>query len=417
MVLPEMIRIRQRVPREQLADVAATLRDECAACGVSLHPGQRIALAVGSRGIAHLVDLVRETVCWVRAQGADPFIVPAMGSHGGATAEGQRAVLEGYGITEVAVGAPIHSSMEVVELPRDGLSLPVYLDRYAAEADGIIVINRVKPHTSFHGRYESGLMKMLAIGLGKHRQALAIHECGVNGLRTLMPQVAQQVLRHGKVVLGVAVVEDAREETIRVCAIPAARIPDEEPALLELARSRMPKLPVEALDLLIVDRMGKNISGLGMDTNIIGRLKIQGQPEPSYPAIRVILVRDLTEDSHGNATGVGLADIITQRLFAKIDRAATYANVLTTGFLERGKIPLVAQTDQEALIFAGRAIGMTDLAEARVMRIQDTLHLEELQVSASVLDTLRDHDDIEVLGSVGAMLLPSGELAPFAGDA
>ena len=257
-------------------------------------------------------------------------------------------------------------------------------------------------------------MKMLAIGLGKHRQALAIHGLGVPGLREVMPAVARQVLVHSNVVLGVAIVENAGDETAAMKAIPAAQIPTEEPALLDLARANMPSLPLDRIDLLIVDEIGKNVSGLGMDPNIIGRLKIHGQPEPDRPAIGVILIRALTAETHGNATGMGLADIILRQAFAKIDFKATYANVMTTGFLERGKVPMIVDTDREALALAARVAGMPPWDRARVLRIRNTLHLEHLHASAAAVEALRDRDGLDVDGSVDPVFTPDGLFAPFA---
>jgi hypothetical protein len=412
MHLLPLTRIRQQFDRTRLEDVPGAVRAALTRAAVTLPEGE-IAIAVGSRGIANLLPIVREVVAWVKAAGRQPFLVPAMGSHGGATATGQREVLEGYGLTEDAVGAPIRSSMEVVELPSGEAGIPVYCDRAAAGAAGTIVINRIKPHTSFHGRYESGLMKMLAIGLGKHKQALAIHALGVEGLSDVMPRVARQVLHHGNIVLGLAIVENAFDETLCLQAIPAQAIPDEEPALLDLARAHMPSLPIDDLDLLIVDEVGKNISGLGMDPNIIGRLKIAGQPEPERPRIRCILIRDLHPDSHGNACGMGLADLTTQKLVAKIDFAATYANVATTGFLERAKLPLAADTDADAIAIGLRACGITDPLQARILRIRNTLHLDELQASPAVVAEVAGKVGIEVLGPVGEAFTEAGELRAF----
>jgi hypothetical protein len=405
--------IRQAFEHPRIADPAGALRAELDACGVPVARGSRVAIAVGSRGIANLEGLVVEVVRWARSRGGDPFIVPAMGSHGGATAVGQAGVLAEYGITEERVGAPIRSCMEVVELPRGACPVPVVFDRLAHEADATILINRIKPHTSFRGRYESGLMKMMAIGLGKHRQALAIHARGVAGLRETMPVVARQVLAHANVTLGIAIVENACDETMMVKAIPAALIPDEEPALLDLARAHMPRLPLAAIDLLVVDQMGKNISGLGMDTNIIGRLKIRGQPEPETPDIRVIIVRDLTPETNGNAAGMGLADIMLRTAFAKIDFRATYANVMTTGFLERGKVPMIAETDAEALQWAFRVAGMPEPAQARVLRIRNTLRLDQMQASPAAVEALCGCPGIEIEGPVEPVRNPDGTFAPW----
>jgi len=413
MCLPEMTRIRQRFATEHVEDVSSAVRGELAGCGVGVRKGASIAIAVGSRGIANLVAIVRETVDWVRSQGGEPFIVPAMGSHGGATAEGQRQVLEQYGVTETAVGAPIRSSMAVVELDRGDLEVPVYFDAEASRSDGTIVINRIKPHTSFHGRYESGLMKMIAIGLGKHAQALAIHRFGLEGLRELTPRVARQVLGQGMILLGLGVVENACDETLKVRALPAAAIPDEEPGLLELARANMPRLPVDELDILIVDEIGKNISGLGLDPNVVGRLGIRGQPEPTRPRIALIVVRELTDESRGNAVGMGLADIITRRLFAKIDFTATYENAMTSTFTERAKVPMIAETDRQAIQFAAQVLRGTAPAGLRIMRIRNTLHLEEMLLSPAVLDNLGGRSDVEVLGPAGPWFDERGWMRPI----
>jgi len=417
MQLPTLTRIRQRFPRPRVDDLERTLEAELAASGVAIPRGARIAIAVGSRGIANLPRLVKTVVSWVKAQGGEPFLVPAMGSHGGATADGQCEVIEGYGVTEAAMGAPIRSSMEVVELPAGELPTPLFYDRHAFEADGTIVVNRIKPHTDYHGRYESGLMKMLVIGLGKHRQALAMHSLGVYGLREVVPQAARQVLRHGNVLLGVGVVENAYDETQLVRALPAQDLPDREPELLELARAAMPRLPVEALDVLIIDRFGKDISGVGLDTNIIGRLLIDGEPEPVSPRVKLIVVCDLTDATHGNACGLGLADLMVRRAYDKIDFAATYENLFTSGFLRRGKTPIVVDTDREALVYALRGAGVTDPARARIARIVDTLQLGELLVSPAVLDELAHREDIEVVGPGGDVFDGNGALCPFGAGA
>jgi hypothetical protein len=411
--LPALYRVRQRFPAPKLADVAGTLRRELAASGVRCSPAAPIAIAVGSRGIANLALIVRETVAWVKEQGAQPFIVPAMGSHGGATADGQREVLASFGITEAGVGAPIRSAMEVVELPAGDLPVKVYCDKQAAAAAGTIVINRIKPHTSFQGRYESGLMKMLAVGLGKLHAARAVHALGVAALREVMPRVARQVLQHGNVMLGIAIVENAADETMLVRAVPAAEIPAVEPELLTLARQHQPRLPVSKLDILIVDEIGKDISGTGLDTNVIGRLKIRGQPEPVEPDIAMIVVRDLTAATHGNAYGIGLADVMTRRLFAKIDFRATYENSLTTGFLERTRLPLIAETDQQAVECAVRGAALGDVASARIIRVRNTLHLDEIHVTAAVLAEIRPKPEIEVREEVGWSFDEQGTLQDF----
>ncbi len=376
MSLPQMYLIRQRFAAEKLADVTGKLHAELKLHAIT--PGQRIAIAVGSRGIANLPVVVSSVADWVRAQGGEPFIVPAMGSHAGATADGQRQLLEKFGITS----APIRATMEVVPLGGNA-----FMDRYAFEADGVIVINRIKPHTSFHSQYESGLMKMLAIGLGKHTGAAAIHRLGVPGLREELPVVARQVLATGKILCGVALVENAYDETLALEVIPAAEIPSREPGLLKLAYENMPKLPVADIDVLVVDEIGKEFSGTGMDTNVIGRLRIAGEGEPTSPRIQRIMVRNVRGDS---AYGIGLADVTTRRLVANADWKITQTNVETSGFLERGKLPVVMETDTQA-VESVLPVG------SRVVRIPNTLRLEWLLVSESVRQEIAGRNTIEVL--------------------
>jgi len=376
MSLPQLYLVRQRFAAGKLTDVTSALRAELARCAIGA--GKRVAIAVGSRGIANLPAIVREVADWVRAQGSEPFIVPAMGSHAGATADGQRQLLEKFGIT----GAPIRSTMEVVPLGANA-----FMDRYAFDSDGVIVINRVKPHTSFHGQYESGLMKMLAIGLGKHTGAAAIHRLGVRGLREEMPVAARQVLATGKILFGVAIVENAYDETMTLAAIPAAEIPAREPALLDLARTNMPQLPVADIDVLVVDEIGKEFSGTGMDTNVIGRLRIAEEGEPASPRIKRIVVRDVRGES---AYGIGLADVTTRRLVDSANWQVTQTNVETSGFVERGKIPAVIETDAQAVELALPA-------GPRVLRIPNTLRLEWLLVSESIRQEIAGRNTIEVL--------------------
>jgi len=372
-----------------------------------------VAIAVGSRGIAQLDSMVKATVDFLKANGNSPFIVPAMGSHGGATAEGQAQVLASYGITPETMGCPVISSMDTHRLQEHPGAPAVFIDLAAWKADGIVLINRVKPHTDFHGRWESGLVKMAVIGLGKKNQASEVHRHGVRGLRELIPDAFQQILGTGKLWAGLAVVENAYDETAHVEVLPAGRFSSRESELLELARGNMPRLPFDDLDVLIVDRVGKDISGSGMDTNIIGRIRISGEVEPEAPRIRSIMVSRLTEATHGNATGLGLADVITQGLFDEIDFVTTYANIVTSGFLERGKIPVVAKNDREALEIALRAAVPFSSETATIIRIRDTLHCHEMMVSAAAAQRMQDLS----LGSVQENSLPlfdpAGSLCPW----
>ncbi|MCK5208760.1 MAG: hypothetical protein KAQ79_12085 [Cyclobacteriaceae bacterium] len=337
-------------------------------------------------------------VDFVKQQDWNPFIIPAMGSHGGATGEGQAEVLAGYGITEQSMGVPVRSSMEVVELPQGNLNHRIFMDKNAYGSDGVILINKIKPHTDFHSTYESGLVKMAVIGLGKEHGAEAIHRYGVHGLTKLISVSAKQIFGVNKILAGIALIENAYDKTMMIRAIKGSDIMTEEPKLLDIARSNRPLLPVDQIDVLIIDRMGKNISGVGIDTNIIGRIKIYGQEEPASPEIKSIVVTDLTDESHGNATGTGLADIITRKLYDKIDFEITYKNISTSSFLERGKIPFVVENDYEALNLVLRSCGNVFPEEGRIIRIKDTLHLDELYVSEAILNELKDNPQIEQVG-------------------
>lgn len=412
--VPRLSRVRQRFPRPVLADVEGELRRQFTAAKPPIRPGARIAIAAGSRGIANLPRILRTTADAVRALGGEPFIVPAMGSHGGGTAAGQRDLLAGLGVTEAGVGCPIRSCMDVVEVPgAGGAGYRVFMDRLAFESDGVVIVNRIKPHTDFHARHESGLVKMAVIGLGKKAQAVEMHRHGVAGLVDLLPRAGAQILATGRIILGIAIVENAYDETMAIEALTPDCILQREPELLTLARDNMPRLPTDDLDLLIVDRMGKEISGVGMDSNIIGRIRIPGQPEPLRPRISMIVVTDLTAASHGNATGMGLADLTTRQMFDRIDLDSTNTNVATSGFLERGKVPMIARNAREAAVWALRACGPKVVGRERVVRILDTLHLEELYASPAVCAELAGRGDFEVLGAPEPCFQETGELRPF----
>jgi hypothetical protein len=408
-----LIRIRQHFEKNFLADIKDEVLRELVNLSPLINPGARIAIAVGSRGIRNLNLIVREVVGFIREKKAHPFIVPAMGSHGGATASGQEKILAGYAITEKTIGVPVRSSMEVVELPQDDSPIPAYMDKNAYESDGIILINRIKPHTDFTGKYESGLIKMAVIGLGKERQASVVHRFGVYGLTDLIPLIAEKILSTGKIIGGIALVENAYDDTMIVKALKSNEFFNQEPLLLDIARENMPALPVDNVDVLIIDQMGKEISGVGIDPNIIGRIKISGQKEPDKPNIKAIIVSDLTELSYGNALGIGLADIITKKLYDKIDFYATYSNACTSSFLERAKIPVVAVSDKEAFTLALRSCGYLKEGEEKIMRIKDTMHLDELYISQSVMDLIHDLEGIELLENNVNLFNRNNEFTPF----
>ncbi|MDR3085538.1 MAG: nickel-dependent lactate racemase [Christensenellaceae bacterium] len=383
-------RVKLRQVSAPLADIPAKLRAEFAAAVTpKLRPGMRIAIALGSRGVSNIALLAKTLVALINESGASCFIVPAMGSHGGATPEGQRAVLADYGVTEEAVGAPVVSSLEVVRLGSTGgkPDIPVFLDRAAFGADGIIAVNRVKPHTDFHGEHESGIVKMLTIGLGKHRQAIEMHTHGASGLRDYIPRVSKKVVESGKILSCLAVLEDGYDQTADLAFASGDEIFSLDKAFLARSRQMMAKLPFQSLDVLVVDEMGKDISGTGMDTNVIGRLRIDGQAD-GLPKIASIAVLDLTPASHGNALGVGLADVCTRRLASQIDWAATYQNVVTSGFLARGYLPIVREDDESAIELAISASGARNPQALRLARIRNTLHLDEILVTKPLLDEL-----------------------------
>jgi len=389
-------RIRVRLDEPRLADVAGHVDARLQASGVTLAAGGEVAIAVGSRGITDQRVVVERVAAWLRSQGCTPFLVPAMGSHGGATAAGQTEVLQSYGLDD-AGGLVIRSSMDVVDLPQGGCPIPVATDAQAWKADAVVVVNRVKPHTDFHARYESGLAKMIAIGLGKRVQAERIHAHGAHGLRELIRPTAAVVLEHTNIVLGVAMVENAYEQTMAVEVLRAGDILDREPALLDLARAHLPALPVDELDVLLVDRMGKDVSGVGMDTNVIGRMLIAGEPDAARPRINLIVCHRLTPASHGNACGMGLADIVPRALADAIDHEVTRTNIVTSGFLLRGKLPLVADDDRHAWELALRGAGVLDPGAVRAARIVDTNHCSDLWVTDAVLRQLRDDRRVEVV--------------------
>ena len=404
----ELHKVTQHFNAPRIVDLESHLTKELEKISSRIAAGSSIALAVGSRGIFGIDRIVQTTLSWLKQKKARPFVVPAMGSHGGATAEGQLEILSSYGIRETTVGAPIRSSMEVVRLSSD-LPVNLFMDTHASRADGIILINRIKPHTDYHSTYESGLVKMAVIGLGKHDQALEIHRFGVPGLRDLIPQCAERIFGTGKILGGVAIVENAYEQAAAVEALPVEAILPEEPRLLRLARTLMPALPSDSIDLLVVDAMGKDISGVGMDTNIIGRIAVRGEREPEHPLIKAIFVRDLTAGSHGNALGVGLADVISRRLYDKIDFQATLENAYTSSFLSRAKVPIVVESDKQAVDIALRSCGAVAPGQERIMRIRDTLHLEEICVSEKLLEELRPLPDIQVTGRCVALVDSTGK--------
>jgi hypothetical protein len=385
-----MLRLRQHFERPRVEDVAGTIRAELQKLdlGRTIRPGNTVALTAGSRGIANIPLVLRTAAEVLRELGARPFLVPSMGSHGGGTAEGQRQVLESYGITERFVGAPIRASMDVVSLGTTAEGFPVVLDRYASEADHIGVVARVKPHTGYHGPIESGLCKMMMIGLGKHAGALNCHKVLLEyPYDQVVRSVARTVRARAPIAFGLALVENAYDETACILAVRPEEFEPREEELLEQAKRWLARLPFREADLLVVDEIGKEISGSGMDTNVVGRKRaFRTAPGPAdQPQMRFIFVRGLSERTHGNATGIGLADFTTTRLVRSMNYRATVINCLTSGYPEGANLPVHFDSDREVIEAALAILGTRKAEDGRILRIRNTLSLEEVEVSEPCL--------------------------------
>ncbi len=395
---PPLIRVRQHLPRPRLDDVEAEAARQATPLLAGVRPGMRIAITAGSRGIRDIVPVLRGVVGAVRQVGAEPVVVAAMGSHGGGTADGQRKILHGLGVTADAVGADVYTGTDVVTLGVTPSGLVAYCDRYAASCDAILLVNRVKIHTLFSGPFGSGLQKMVVVGLGKAPAAEKMHRRGVGRvMAAAIAEIAAVSLASGKFLGGLAIVENGYEET---AILEGVRVPDiarRELALFKEANALMPHLPVEDMDVLIVEEMGKNISGTGMDVNITGRWKLPGLPDPEHPHATRLVVLRLTPQSEGNAVGIGNADITTQALVEAMDRRPSYINALTTGFVERVAIPMYLPTEQEAIAAALMTAGV-DPAAARVVRIKNTLQLEDVWLSRNLVDEAVRGGKCEVAG-------------------
>lgn len=387
--LPRFFPVAQSLPDDKLDDIAAVLASGFRKLDGRVRPGMSVAITVGSRGLSRMAEIVALAVQELRKRGAEPFVIPAMGSHGGATAEGQRELLEGYGVTEETAGCPIRSSMETVQVGATPNGCPVHCDALAYKADGILVFNRVKPHTILRGELGSGLMKMLGIGLGKHAGAAAIHLLDVE--KELIP-AARLALQHDPVLAGLALVENGLGQAAKLEIVLPEEIEEADKRLLTLARSYLPQLPIEPLDALIVRQMGKNISGTGVDPNVIGmHRRLGGEPDH---AIRYVAALDLTEESHGNATGIGMLDLITERLRGKVDWEATAMNCITSGFLGGAKQPLAQRSDRELFELLASLID----GAPRMTLTNDTAHLSRLQLSEALLDEARANPRLTILG-------------------
>lgn len=415
--LPEMGLIEQvwetdSIPQENIAACAADALQSLSFEDVPA--GGEVALGVGSRGIANLPMIVAGVVSKVKEEGYQPFVFPAMGSHGGATAEGQKEMLAELGVAESTIGCDIRSSMAVTEVGRTAeRDVPVVADTYAAEADAIIPINRIKPHTDFDGSVESGLSKMLVIGMGKQRGAKIAHDWAVDwSLRDMIPEITTQLLSELPIVGGIAIVENQRDATTRIEGIPPEGFLNREAELLKMAYEIMPTLPFENLDLLVLDSQGKDISGQGMDTNVIGRRPFAIQePEPDTPDIKRIYTRSLTEATHGNAMGMGSADFVHENLLDEIEMSSSLINALTASTPRGVRLPPVVETDRAGIVAALSTIGVVDPETVRVLRASDTMHLQRLYASSVLVDEARVRDDLRVLEEPAPIRFESGSFS------
>jgi hypothetical protein len=401
MNLPQIFRVRQTFESRRLDDVPGEVQTQLARLRLEqkITPGQTVAITVGSRGIANIAVIVRAAVEYLKRLGAQPFIVPAMGSHGGGTAAGQQRVIESYGVTEAAVGCPIHSSMETVIVCQTAEGFPVHFDRQAAEADHVLVCGRVKPHTLFAGQIESGLMKMLLIGLGKCEGARVYHGAIQDySFDQIVRSVAREVIAKCRIIAGLAIVENAYDETALIEGIAPEEFETREKQLLVLARRWLPRLPFPKVDVLVIDWIGKDISGAGLDSNVVGRkFNDHHAVEGEYPKVKRICVRGLTKASHGNAIGIGIAEFCRSQLLRETDFHAMRVNTITSGHIAAGMIPPDYETDREMLQAALSTVGLVEPPAARLVWIANTLALAEMECSAAYLDEVRGREDIEIL--------------------
>lgn len=400
--IPKMVRIRQNFDRSHIPveDIAATVQKELDRedLGGKIRPGMKIAITCGSRGMTNNALMARAMVDFVKAKGAEPCIVAAMGSHGGATAQGQTQILKDYGITEEAMGCPVKSSMETVQIGLSGVrKQPVFIDKNASEADGILLFNRIKPHTSFRGPYESGLMKMMAIGLGKQKGAESIHHQSPAIMHELVEEYGRTILENCPVLGGIAVIENAYDDTYLIKGLTPQEIIDEEPKLKEISYKTIAHLLFDECDVLVVDKIGKNISGDGMDPNISGRFVLPQYCSGGIDAEKVVVL-DITDETHGNAQGIGLAEVTTRRLVNRMKLEMTYPTGVTNTFLHLMKIPMIMDNDREALQLALMCCPEAeDHDHMKLIRIPNTAHIGEIEISEGLLPQAKANPNIEIL--------------------
>ncbi len=398
--LPNMIKIRQKFSLPKINNVYDEILKDFndKKTNSRIKPGMTVAIGCGSRGIANISEATKAVVDFLLKCGAKPFIFPAMGSHGGATADGQVKVLADYGITEDSMGCPIKSSMEVVELSKLDTGMPIYIDKHASEADGIVVISRIKPHTNFRAPIESGIVKMLTIGMGKIAGATELHSYGMDTFIDLLPKACAEIISKKNILFGVGLVENAADETAIAEIVHAENIFSREIELQKIAKNYMPRLLFDEIDVLVIDQIGKNISGAGMDPNITGR-NSGGVKWDVKPDVKKIVVLGLTPETHGNATGIGMADVITYEVYKDLDISKTYANVITSTYLDGAAIPVIMNTSEEAIKLAAKTVNRVKVKDLKIVRIKNTLELIHIEVSANMIDIVSSsNNSFEVIG-------------------
>ena len=406
MDFPQMYCIRQKVEAPKVENIEAAVIQELASLDLSsrITPGDRIAITAGSRGIHQIDKILKTLIDILKEHKAAPFIVPAMGSHGNGTAQGQLEILNSLNISEETMGVPIHSSMEVVQIATSSHGFPVWVDKQAATADKVVVMNRIKPHTEFEGPIESGLMKMMAIGLGKHKGCFEVHKQTVNfGYSRVIPEIGALILDRLPVLFGVGIVENIYDETACIEACLPENFYNTESALLAKAKTYMARLPFDKIDILILDEMGKNISGTGMDTNVIGRIMFIGEQEPETPKITRIVVLNLTAPSHGNAIGIGLADFTTRKVIDKLNTQAMATNAITAMTPEKARLPVSLATDRAAIEAALQTIGAVAPVGARIVHIKNTLEMGTFHVSKALRNEIERNNTLLLVADIGPL--------------
>ena len=418
--LPRMVEVRQKFKTEKLASVTGLINEQFKRSEIraKVKPGMVIAVGCGSRGINNIAEAAKATVDNLKALGAKPYIFPAMGSHGGGTAESQKEVLEGYGITAAYCGCEIRSQTDVIEVGTHASGIPIYQDKLASEADGIVLVCRVKPHTNFRAPIESGIVKMMTIGMGKIVGATSLHTQGMDVFGTLLTEAAKMIMAKRKFLFGMAMVENAHDETAIIEAVPGETLFEREAVLQAKAKGYMPRIKFDDIDVLVIERIGKNISGSGMDPNITGR-NCRGMEWNMKPDVKKIAVLGLTPETHGNATGLGYADVITLQLYKDMDIFSTYANVITSTYLDGAAIPIMMNTEHDAIALAVKTVVRVAFKDLKVVRVTDTLHISHIQISEALLaDAKNRPEDFEILGALQELQLDGlGRLMPMvAGD-